>query len=95
MQMLLATFGDVFQEPSGLLPIGDMDHCILLKDGTEPINVRSYKYAHFQKYEIEKQVVQDLLSSEFIRPSTNSFSSLVLLVKKKWQLTFLHELSCT
>jgi hypothetical protein len=59
-----------------------VDHCITLKEGTEPINVRPYRYANFQKTEIEKQV-QEMLDSGLICPSTSPFSLPVLLVKKK------------
>ena len=59
-----------------------MDHHITLKERTEPINVRPYRYAYFQKDEIEKQV-HDMLKLGLIRPSTSPFSSPVLLVKKK------------
>jgi hypothetical protein len=31
-----------------------VDHYITLKESTEPINVRPYSYAYFQKEEIEK-----------------------------------------
>ncbi|RVW13613.1 Transposon Ty3-I Gag-Pol polyprotein [Vitis vinifera] len=82
MQRLLKEYEDVFQEPSSLPPAREVDHCITLKEGTEPINVRPYRYAHFQKAEIEKQV-QEMLDSGLIHPSTNPFSSPVLLVKKK------------
>ena len=59
-----------------------MDHCITLKEGTEPINVHPYRYAHFQKTKIEKQV-QEMLDSGLIRPSTSPFSSPMPLVMKK------------
>jgi len=46
------------------------------------VKVRPYCYPYFQKQEIETQVNR-MLDTEEIRPSTNAFSSLVLLVKKK------------
>jgi len=82
MHCLLKEYADVFQEPSRLPPAREVDHCITLKEGTEPINVCPYRYVHFQKTEIEKQV-QEMLDSRLIRPSTSPFSSPVLLVKKK------------
>ncbi|KAH9724161.1 hypothetical protein KPL70_007389 [Citrus sinensis] len=82
IQQLLSEFEDVFQEPSNLPPLREIDHHIPLKEGTQPINVRPYRYAYFQKAEIEKQV-QAMLNVGIIRPSTSPFSSPVLLVKKK------------
>ncbi|RVW67435.1 Retrovirus-related Pol polyprotein from transposon 17.6 [Vitis vinifera] len=75
-------FEDVFQEPCKLPPLREIDHHISLKEGTQPINVRPYRYAYFQKAEIEKQV-QAMLDVGIIRPSTSPYSSPVLLVKKK------------
>jgi hypothetical protein len=82
MHWLWKEYADVFQEPSKLPPICEVDHCITLKEGTKPINIHTYKYAHFHKIEIEKQV-QEILDSGFIHPSTNPFSSPVLMVKNK------------
>ncbi|XP_041025505.1 uncharacterized protein LOC121265907 [Juglans microcarpa x Juglans regia] len=79
---LLQEFSDLFIEPSSLPPTWEVDHDIALKDGTEPINVRPYRYVYYQKNEIEKQV-QDMLQSGLVRPSTSPFSSPVLLVKRK------------
>lgn len=82
MSRLLHSFERVFQTPTSLPPNRDIEHRIVLKEGTDPINVRPYRYAHFQKEEIERQV-QEMLDSGLIRPSSSPFSSPVLLVKKK------------
>lgn len=58
------------------------NHSILLASAAKPINVRPYRYPHFQKAEIEK-LLSEMLQSSIIQPSTNPYSSLVLLVKKK------------
>lgn len=54
MKELLQAFSDIFAAPSSLPPTRAVDHGITLKEGTEPVNVRPYRYAHFQKNEIEK-----------------------------------------
>ena len=46
------------------------------------MHVKPYKYPHFQKEGIE-QLVTEMLQSGVIRDSISSFSSFVLLVKKK------------
>jgi hypothetical protein len=53
-----------------------------LKEGTEPVNVRLYRYAHYQKEEIEK-LVYEMMNFRLVQPSTSPFSSPILLVKKK------------
>ena len=58
------------------------DHPIKLKDDSKAFNVLPYRYAHFQKGEIERQV-EEMLKQGIIRPSSSPFSLPVLLVKKK------------
>ena len=74
MQTLIEDFAAIFEEPQQLPPVREVNHCIFLKEGTEPTNVRPYRYAYFQKAEIEKQVL-DMLKLGLIRPSTSPFSS--------------------
>ena len=79
---LLLHFSSLFLQPSSLPPPRQHDHHINLLPSANPINVRPYRYPHFQKTKIEKQVTA-LLESSFIQPSRSPFSSPVLLVKKK------------
>ncbi|KAJ1701330.1 hypothetical protein LUZ63_001109 [Rhynchospora breviuscula] len=88
LQPVLDSFKEVFTAPTCLPPSRSVDHQIPLKSDSKPVTVRPYRYSHFQRMEIEK-IVEDLLTSSFIRPSTSPYSSPVLLVKKKdntWRL---------
>ncbi|XP_035551124.1 uncharacterized protein LOC118349695 [Juglans regia] len=78
---LLEEFKTIFDEPQGLPPPRTHDHQIVLKEGTQPITNRPYRYPYYQKTEIEK-IVAELLKSRVIRPSSSPFSSLILLVCK-------------
>lgn len=82
LEGLLSKYEDIFKEPRGLPPRRKKEHAINLKGGLEAVNVRPYRYPHHHKNEIEKQV-KELLAAGVIRPSTSSFSSPVILVKKK------------
>nr|XP_028964667.1 uncharacterized protein LOC108169704 [Malus domestica] len=82
LEGLLSRFASVFQAPTTLPPSRSHDHRIPLLEGSKPPSARPYRYGPLQKSEIEK-CVQELLDSGFIRASNSSFSSPVLLVKKK------------
>lgn len=84
IQEVLDQYEDVFVEPSALPPVRSHDHHIELQDGSKPVTLRPYRYSHWQKNEVEKQV-QTLPDSGMIRPSVSPFASHVLLVKKKDQ----------
>jgi hypothetical protein len=82
LAILLHTYREVFNTPSGLPPPRDHSHEIHLKEGTQPVKVKPYRYPHSQKEEIEK-MMQDMLQQGIIKPSNSPFSSPIILVKKK------------
>lgn len=82
VQGVLRQYEDVFDWPEELPSERTSEHHIHIKGGTEPINVRPYRYAFQQKEEMER-LVDEMLSSTIIRPSTGPYSSPVLLVKKE------------
>lgn len=79
---LLTTYEHIFLPPTELPPRRAQDHRIPLAPHQQPVSVRPYRYAQFQKSEIER-LVQEFLDSGLIRPSNSPFSSPVLLVKKQ------------
>ena len=44
VEEVLNEFQDVFQMPPGLPHQRTHDHAVVLKEGTEPVNVRPYRY---------------------------------------------------
>jgi len=82
VQQLLSQYAHLFQEPTTLPPARNCDHNISLIPGAQPVNVRPYRYAPFQKSEIEKQL-SEMLKNGVIRHSSSPYASPVLLVKKK------------
>lgn len=88
VERLLRRYDKLFQSPTHLPPSREVNYHITLLHSMAPVNVRPYRYPHFQKTEIEKQVFE-LLSAGLIRTSTSPYSSPVFLVKKKdgtWRL---------
>ena len=88
MKKLLKEFNDVFREPEMLPPHRSHNHHINLVEGAQPVNIRPYRYGALQKDVIEK-MTQELLQSGVIQNSSSSYSSPVVLVKKKdgsWRL---------
>jgi hypothetical protein len=83
LQALFSRHQIVFSTPQGIPPSrGVHDHSIPLVLGSLPPNIRPYHHPFVQKNEIEK-MVQELLTSKVIRPSTIPYSSLVVMVLKK------------
>ncbi|KOM46152.1 hypothetical protein LR48_Vigan06g145800 [Vigna angularis] len=82
LERILTRHAGVFQEPQGLPPNKKEKHRITLKEGTDPVNVRPYRYPHAMKEGIERQV-SEMLHAGIIQPSINPYSSPVILVKKK------------
>lgn len=82
IQEILQDFNDLFKAPTELPPSRDHDHRIILKEGTSPINIRPYRYAAIEKDEIEK-LVNEMMDSGVIRPSTSPYSSPIVMFKKK------------
>ena len=82
LQQILDRYACVFVEPMGLPPSRTKDHRIMLLPGSVPPNIRPYCYPFHYKTEIE-MLVCDLLKQGVIHRSTSSFSSPVLLVRKK------------
>jgi len=82
LQQLLQKHGAVFAEPEGLPPQRSIDHRIHLEPGAKPVNVRPYRYPHYQKGEIER-LVEEMLKVGIIKDSHSAFSRPVLLVRKK------------
>lgn len=82
LTQLLDRYSHIFSTPHGLPPNRPHDHHIHLTPNSEPVNLKPYRYPHFQKEAMAK-LIADMLKEGIIRPSTSPYSSPVLLVKKK------------
>ncbi|KAF8405189.1 hypothetical protein HHK36_010089 [Tetracentron sinense] len=75
---VLHHFDDVFGTPSELPPRRSHDHQIPLLPGSQPTNVRPYRYLHFQKSEIEKVVTELLQTDSAFRALKDAMCSTTL-----------------
>ncbi|KAL0297786.1 UNVERIFIED_CONTAM: Retrovirus-related Pol polyprotein from transposon.6 [Sesamum radiatum] len=75
-------YTSVFSVPSGLPPHRPQDHNIHLLPNQSPMNIKPYRYPHFQK-DIMTQMITDMLQEGIITPSTSPISSSILLDHKK------------
>ena len=72
LQSLLTKYAVLFQPPHSLPPARTTNHHIHLLPQATPVNVRPYRYPHFQKHEIELQV-DLMLQKGLIQPSISPF----------------------
>ncbi|GKB86105.1 ty3-gypsy retrotransposon protein, partial [Tanacetum coccineum] len=79
---ILTSFTSLFSSVPRLPPHHETDHRIHLIPSTTPINVRPYRYPHYQN-DIMEKIVSEMLTAGIIEPSTSPFSSPVILVSKK------------
>ncbi|XP_042032392.1 uncharacterized protein LOC121779117 [Salvia splendens] len=82
LKLILDENEAIFAEPSSLPPPREQDHKIILKEGSNAVNIRPYKYASKQK-DIIETMIDEMLKSGVIRHSESSFASPIVLVKKK------------
>lgn len=81
-------YPELFKEPTELSSARECDHSIELIPGSNPFNLRPYRYSFEQKNAIE-EIVAEMLKAQTVTTSVSPFASPVLLVKKKdssWRL---------
>lgn len=80
---VVCEFPDVFpEELPGLPPDKEIEFCIDVVPGTDPISMPHYRMAPAELKELREQL-QELLDKGFIRPSSSPWGAPVLFVKKK------------
>lgn len=82
IQPILHHHLQIFSKPNTLPPPRSHDHHIHLNPTASPINIKPYRYPHYQKEAMTK-LITEMLQDGIIQPSTSPYSSPVLLVKKK------------
>lgn len=83
LETLLQAYQELFESQVGLSPTRNCDHRIQLKDKKIWVNVKPYRYPHFQKTKIEKKVEEMLKQGIIQEISTILFSATIILVRKQ------------
>jgi hypothetical protein len=65
LSKILLEFAHVFEEPAALPPTCSHDHRIPLLPNQSPVNIRPYRYPHYQKTKI-KNLVKEFLKTGII-----------------------------
>ena len=84
LQNLLAAYQHIFCDPKRLPQVRRHDHKIPLKDESQTVNLRSYRYSGLQKDTLDT-LVAEMLEAGIVQPINSPFASPVVLVKKKDQ----------
>ena len=80
---VVCEFSDVFLEDlPGLPPEREIEFCIDVVPGTDPISMPPYRMAPAELKELNEQL-KELFDQGFIRPSTSPWGAPMLFVKKK------------
>ena len=81
--LVVCEFLDVFpEELPGLPPDREIEFCIDVVPGTDPISMPPYRMALAELKELNEQL-KELIDKGFIRPSSSPWGAPVLFVKKK------------
>ena len=80
---VVCEFSDVFPEEfPGLPPVREIEFCIDVVPGIDPISMPPYRMAPAELKELNEQL-KELLDKGFIRPSTSPWGAPVLFVRRK------------
>ena len=80
---VVCEFPDIFpEELPGLPPDREIEFCIDVVPGTDPISMPPYRMASTELKELNEQL-KEPLDKGFIRPSSSPWVAPVLFVKKK------------
>jgi hypothetical protein len=80
---IVCEYLDVFPDDiMSLPPEREIEFCIDLVPGSQPISVAPYRMSPLELHELKTQL-EELLQKHFIRPSVSPWGAPVLLVKKK------------